>query len=125
MQKVHSDFELHGIDEERLNNKSYSSIMRRLQLEETNCALNENGTGGSATNRVGNNRVVSYSPGVYNDPGKFLIIERGYPVTKTTHFALGDDEHEIIVNNAAGNTNITFPLASRHPGRRAAQSTCW
>lgn len=85
--------------------------------------LHENGTGGSATNRVGNNRVVSYSPGVYNDPGKFLIIERGYPVTKTTHFALGDDEHEIIVNNAAGNTNITFPLASRHPGRRVRIKT--
>ena len=41
-QKVHSDFELQGIDEELLNNKNLESINRRLKLEETNCALNEN-----------------------------------------------------------------------------------
>lgn len=39
--KIYSDFELHGIDEERLNSKTYQSITRRLQLEETNSALND------------------------------------------------------------------------------------
>jgi hypothetical protein len=42
VKKVHSDFELQGIDEELLNSKAYESINRRLKLEETNCALNEN-----------------------------------------------------------------------------------
>ncbi|CAK5124797.1 unnamed protein product [Meloidogyne enterolobii] len=39
--KIYSDFELHGIDEEQLNSKIYQSVQRRLQLEETNSALNE------------------------------------------------------------------------------------
>ena len=81
--------------------------------------LHENGTGGSPTNKVGtNNRIISYSPGVYNDPGKYLIIERGYPVTKTASFTLADDENNIIVDRPGNSTTITFPLASRHPGRR-------
>jgi hypothetical protein len=42
VKKVHSDFELQGIDEELVNSKNYESINRRLKLEETNCALNEN-----------------------------------------------------------------------------------
>lgn len=80
--------------------------------------LHENGTGGSPTNRVGTNRIISYSPGVYNDGSKYLIIERGYPVTKTGSFTLGDDEHDIIVDNSSGTTNVTLPTASRHPARR-------
>uniref|UniRef100_A0A915E7I8 MHD1 domain-containing protein n=1 Tax=Ditylenchus dipsaci TaxID=166011 RepID=A0A915E7I8_9BILA len=51
VKKVYSDFELHGIDEERLNSKVYQSITRRLQLEETNCALNDNSS--SSHNLVG------------------------------------------------------------------------
>ncbi|PIO62591.1 hypothetical protein TELCIR_15845 [Teladorsagia circumcincta] len=39
--KVYSDFELQGIDEEKLNGKLYQSINRRLQLEEANVALHE------------------------------------------------------------------------------------
>lgn len=42
VKKIYSDFELHGIEEERLDSKTYHSIMKRLQLEETNCALNDN-----------------------------------------------------------------------------------
>ena len=42
---MYGDFELQGIDEERLNSKIYQTITRRMQLEETNCALNENSTG--------------------------------------------------------------------------------
>jgi calcium-dependent secretion activator len=41
VKKIYSDFELHGIDEEQLNSKNYQSIQRRLQLEETNSALND------------------------------------------------------------------------------------
>jgi hypothetical protein len=41
LQKIYSDFELHGIDEEQLNSKTYQSIQRHLQLEETNSALND------------------------------------------------------------------------------------
>jgi len=40
-QKIYSDFELLGIDEEQLNSKAHQSIQRRLQLEETNSALND------------------------------------------------------------------------------------
>ncbi|KAI6206643.1 hypothetical protein M3Y94_00936000 [Aphelenchoides besseyi] len=46
VKKVYSDFELHGIEEERLDSKVYQSILRRLQLEETNCALNDTTTSG-------------------------------------------------------------------------------
>ncbi len=46
-QKVYSDFELHGIDEEKLNNKSYQSVCRRIQCEETNASLSSSmGAGG-------------------------------------------------------------------------------
>ncbi|CAJ0587828.1 unnamed protein product, partial [Mesorhabditis spiculigera] len=41
VKKVYSDFELQGIEEERLNNKSHQSIARRMQVEETNCALHD------------------------------------------------------------------------------------
>uniref|UniRef100_A0A7E4VUH8 Calcium-dependent secretion activator n=1 Tax=Panagrellus redivivus TaxID=6233 RepID=A0A7E4VUH8_PANRE len=42
VKKVHMDFALQGIDEEAMACKEYDSITRRLQLEETNCALNDN-----------------------------------------------------------------------------------
>ncbi|PAV90841.1 hypothetical protein WR25_06278 [Diploscapter pachys] len=47
VKKVYSDFELHGIDDERINSKTYQSISRRLQLEETNVALHEHTNGAS------------------------------------------------------------------------------
>uniref|UniRef100_A0A914ZM37 Calcium-dependent secretion activator n=2 Tax=Parascaris univalens TaxID=6257 RepID=A0A914ZM37_PARUN len=49
VKKIYSDFELHGIDDERINSKTYQSITRRLQLEEANCALSENSAGTSST----------------------------------------------------------------------------
>ncbi|KAI1732731.1 PH domain-containing protein [Ditylenchus destructor] len=61
IKKIYSDFELHGIDEERLNSKVYQSITRRLQLEETNCALNDHsGHGGSTHNLMGSNSTMPY-----------------------------------------------------------------
>jgi len=56
VKKLYSDFELHGIDDERLNGKTHKAITRRLQLEETNSALQENGhaTGGSSLPSFGN-----------------------------------------------------------------------
>ncbi|KHN73911.1 Calcium-dependent secretion activator [Toxocara canis] len=52
-EKIYSDFELHGIDDERLNSKIYQSITRRLQLEEANCALSSNSTSaGAASNNA-------------------------------------------------------------------------
>ncbi|OUC41268.1 hypothetical protein D917_03494 [Trichinella nativa] len=41
MKKIYSDYELQGIDEEKLNLKSYASICKRLHLEETNASLSE------------------------------------------------------------------------------------
>lgn len=41
VKKVYGDFELQGIDEERLNSKTYQSISRRLQLEESNSHIQE------------------------------------------------------------------------------------
>lgn len=41
LQKIYGDFELHGIEEEKLNSKTYQSICRRIQLEETNASLSE------------------------------------------------------------------------------------
>ncbi|CAD6191936.1 unnamed protein product [Caenorhabditis auriculariae] len=50
VKKVYSDFELQGIDDERLNSKTYQSINRRLQLEETNSQLHDHGaSNGSAS----------------------------------------------------------------------------
>ncbi|KAE9419845.1 hypothetical protein Angca_004255 [Angiostrongylus cantonensis] len=45
VKKVYSDFELQGIDEEKLNGKIYQSISRRLQLEEANVALHDHCNG--------------------------------------------------------------------------------
>lgn len=39
--KIYSDFELQGIDEEKLNSKTYQSVCQRIQLEETNASLSE------------------------------------------------------------------------------------
>ena len=52
-QKIYSDFELHGIDESLLDSKIYQSVLRRVQLEETNSALNDTG-GGGGHSMVGN-----------------------------------------------------------------------
>ncbi|EGT48715.1 hypothetical protein CAEBREN_31721 [Caenorhabditis brenneri] len=41
VKKVYQDFALQGIDEERLNSKTYQSISRRLQLEESNSHIQE------------------------------------------------------------------------------------
>uniref|UniRef100_A0A914LRQ5 Calcium-dependent secretion activator n=2 Tax=Meloidogyne TaxID=189290 RepID=A0A914LRQ5_MELIC len=71
--KIYSDFELHGIDEEQLNSKIYQSVQRRLQLEETNSALNESsnrihhssgpgrGALGGFTNQLGQSALLSSS----------------------------------------------------------------
>ena len=53
---MYGDFELQGIDEERLNSKIYQTITRRMQLEETNCALNENSTGSGVVSSAQLNR---------------------------------------------------------------------
>ncbi|CAJ0603670.1 unnamed protein product [Cylicocyclus nassatus] len=45
VKKVYSDFELQGIDEEKLNDKMYQAISRRMQLEEANVALHEQSNG--------------------------------------------------------------------------------
>ncbi|XP_065559138.1 calcium-dependent secretion activator-like isoform X3 [Artemia franciscana] len=37
--KVYSDFELQGIEEEKLNSKTYQSTLQRIQTEEATCAL--------------------------------------------------------------------------------------
>ncbi|KFD52566.1 hypothetical protein M513_06600 [Trichuris suis] len=41
MKKMYSDFELQGIDEEKLNLKTYTSIIKRMHLEETTASLSE------------------------------------------------------------------------------------
>ncbi|CAI5448128.1 unnamed protein product [Caenorhabditis angaria] len=49
VKKVYSDFELQGIDDERLNSKTYQSISRRLQLEESNSHIQEGVANGSTS----------------------------------------------------------------------------
>lgn len=68
MQKVYSDFELQGIDTERLDSKTYQSITRRLQLEETNSSLNDSssshglsGVGGHGTTQLLGNATNAVS----------------------------------------------------------------
>ncbi|GFY02191.1 calcium-dependent secretion activator 1 [Trichonephila clavipes] len=41
LQKLYSDFELQGIEEEKLNSKTYQTITSRLQLEEATAAVND------------------------------------------------------------------------------------
>ncbi|CCG28131.1 Calcium-dependent secretion activator [Caenorhabditis elegans] len=52
VKKVYQDFSLQGIDEERLNSKTYQSISRRLQLEESNSHIQEAAINGSAQGSV-------------------------------------------------------------------------
>ncbi|KAF1757991.1 hypothetical protein GCK72_014449 [Caenorhabditis remanei] len=52
VKKVYQDFALQGIDEERLNSKTYQSINRRLQLEESNSHIQEAAANGSAQGSV-------------------------------------------------------------------------
>ena len=44
LQKLYSDWQLHGIDDEKLNCKPYMSVCRRVQLEEVNAGVNSNGS---------------------------------------------------------------------------------
>lgn len=39
LQKIYSDFELHGVMEDKLNSKAYQTIAQRMQTEEATCAL--------------------------------------------------------------------------------------
>ncbi|KAK6110790.1 hypothetical protein QQG55_41125 [Brugia pahangi] len=57
VKKIYSDSELQGVDDERLNNKTYQSIMRRLQIEEANCALNDNASGHANTS-ISNHALI-------------------------------------------------------------------
>ncbi|VBB25403.1 unnamed protein product [Acanthocheilonema viteae] len=57
VKKIYSDSELQGVDDERLNSKTYQSIMRRLQIEEANCALNDNASGHANTS-ISNHALI-------------------------------------------------------------------
>jgi hypothetical protein len=39
VQKLYTDWQLHGIDDDTLNCKPYVSVCKRVQLEEANAAL--------------------------------------------------------------------------------------
>ncbi|XP_050314214.1 calcium-dependent secretion activator isoform X4 [Anthonomus grandis grandis] len=39
VKKIYSDFELHGVMEDKLNSKAYQTIAQRMQTEEATCAL--------------------------------------------------------------------------------------
>lgn len=41
IQKLYSDFELQGIEEEKLNSKVYQSIIGRVQLEEAAASVSD------------------------------------------------------------------------------------
>lgn len=58
-QKVYSDFELQGIDQELLASDTYEAIIRRLQLEETNSALNDNSVSGSSSHHGTSNNLLN------------------------------------------------------------------
>ena len=40
-QKVHSEFSLQGLEEEKLNSKAYQTILNRIQMEEAAASVNE------------------------------------------------------------------------------------
>ena len=42
-QKMYSDFELNGIEEEKLATKSYQTIAQRMSTEEAACSLMDGG----------------------------------------------------------------------------------
>ncbi|CAB3409327.1 unnamed protein product [Caenorhabditis bovis] len=52
VKKVFSDFELQGIDEERLNSKAYQAISRRLQLEESNSHIHDVTSNGASSSSL-------------------------------------------------------------------------
>ncbi|XP_019765396.1 calcium-dependent secretion activator isoform X3 [Dendroctonus ponderosae] len=39
IKKIYSDFELHGVTDDKLNSKAYQTIAQRMQTEEATCAL--------------------------------------------------------------------------------------
>uniref|UniRef100_A0A914C5E7 Calcium-dependent secretion activator n=1 Tax=Acrobeloides nanus TaxID=290746 RepID=A0A914C5E7_9BILA len=114
VKKVHSDFELHGIDEERLDSKIYQSIMRRIQLEETNSALNESSSAahaasgfgstnylGSATHAVSNMTSVVEGAGAkmdYSDSSEdeFSDIGSGSDVEEKKKLSLKSMYHRLL-----------------------------
>uniref|UniRef100_A0A1I7VZS2 MHD1 domain-containing protein n=1 Tax=Loa loa TaxID=7209 RepID=A0A1I7VZS2_LOALO len=57
VKKIYSDSELQGVDDERLNSKRYQSITRRLQIEEANCALNDNASSHANTS-ISNHALI-------------------------------------------------------------------
>ncbi|KAL3082123.1 hypothetical protein niasHT_031152 [Heterodera trifolii] len=80
VKKIYSDFELHGIDEERLNNKCYQSIQRRLKLEETNSALNDSSsTGRTAPHLSGAGRGFASGSALFNNSAA-MVEEAGSKV---------------------------------------------
>lgn len=44
LQKLYSDFELHGVMEDKLVSKTYQTVSQRMQTEEATCALTESST---------------------------------------------------------------------------------
>jgi len=62
---MYADFELHGIDEEKLTCKTYSNVCKRIQLEETNASLSEGTT-------------VKSKFGIFNGFGKAWHASRGF-----------------------------------------------
>uniref|UniRef100_A0A1I7RHL5 Calcium-dependent secretion activator n=1 Tax=Bursaphelenchus xylophilus TaxID=6326 RepID=A0A1I7RHL5_BURXY len=59
VKKIHTDFELHGIEPERLETGVLKAINQRLQLEETNCALNDRSISGSSSHHGGSNNLLN------------------------------------------------------------------
>ena len=39
VKKVYSDFELHGVMEDKLNSRTYQTVAQRMHTEEASCAL--------------------------------------------------------------------------------------
>lgn len=42
IQKMYSDFELQGIEEEKLNNVTYKTVMQRILMEEATASVSTN-----------------------------------------------------------------------------------
>ncbi|VDM98074.1 unnamed protein product [Thelazia callipaeda] len=71
VKKIYSDSELQGIDEERLNSKTYQSISRRLQIEEANCALNDRASSHASTS-VSNHALIDNATQAVTNVGSLV-----------------------------------------------------
>ncbi|XP_054280799.1 calcium-dependent secretion activator [Macrosteles quadrilineatus] len=89
VKKLYSDFELHGVTEDKLLSKTYQTVSQRMQTEEATCALTESSTRDMDSEE-------------YGEAGGDDDGDRGKPKV-TIRETLGEDGIQAKLTNITGN----------------------